>query len=297
MNNTTEFHTLRAKGIGGSEIGSILGLNPYETPFSVWEKKTGRVPPFEGNKFTKAGNYLEAVVAKWFGDETGFDIIDNPDRVQYEQKPWCIGNPDRLYLRTDGKKCVLECKTTQKSVDPNDVPPIWIFQAVWYMGCIGLKHGAIAWLERGVDFKWIEIEFDEDIFEEITDQAGVFWHDHVLADVPPPPIRREDILKLYGSVGGSVEADGEMLDYVSAIRENNRKIKTLEETNEQLKEAVMLRMLDAENLIHCGKPIVTWKQQKTLRLNQSRLKDELPDVYEAYKDEIVSRVFRLSSSK
>ena len=35
----------REYGVGASEVGAILGLSPYETPFSLWLKKTKQVPP------------------------------------------------------------------------------------------------------------------------------------------------------------------------------------------------------------------------------------------------------------
>ena len=32
----------RTKGIGGSDVSTILGLNPYKTPLQLWEEKTGK---------------------------------------------------------------------------------------------------------------------------------------------------------------------------------------------------------------------------------------------------------------
>ena len=32
----------RTKGIGGSDVATVLGLNPYKTPLSLWEEKTGK---------------------------------------------------------------------------------------------------------------------------------------------------------------------------------------------------------------------------------------------------------------
>ena len=32
----------RSKGIGGSDVATVLGLNPYKTPLSLWEEKTGK---------------------------------------------------------------------------------------------------------------------------------------------------------------------------------------------------------------------------------------------------------------
>ena len=40
-----QWHLRRRLGIGGSEIGTILGLNKYQTPFDLWLIKTGRKTP------------------------------------------------------------------------------------------------------------------------------------------------------------------------------------------------------------------------------------------------------------
>ena len=39
-----EWRNLRDMGIGGSEIGTIMGLNPWESAFSLWAKRTGQIP-------------------------------------------------------------------------------------------------------------------------------------------------------------------------------------------------------------------------------------------------------------
>lgn len=56
----------RKSGIGSSEIATIVGLNPYETPYQLWLRKTGQVPPKEENFFMKAGHYLEDAVARFY---------------------------------------------------------------------------------------------------------------------------------------------------------------------------------------------------------------------------------------
>ena len=44
----------RNKGLGGSDIGVILGLNPKKTPYQLWAEKTGRVDGSVDNNFTRA---------------------------------------------------------------------------------------------------------------------------------------------------------------------------------------------------------------------------------------------------
>ena len=40
-----QFTADRLTGLGGSDLGAILGLNPYRTPSSIWLEKTGRLIP------------------------------------------------------------------------------------------------------------------------------------------------------------------------------------------------------------------------------------------------------------
>ena len=44
---TSDWHEARAYSLGGSEIGTIMGLNPWESAYALWAKKTGKIenPP------------------------------------------------------------------------------------------------------------------------------------------------------------------------------------------------------------------------------------------------------------
>ena len=33
----------RKKSLGGSDMGAVLGLNRYRSPYTVWAEKTGRI--------------------------------------------------------------------------------------------------------------------------------------------------------------------------------------------------------------------------------------------------------------
>ena len=60
---------LRESGIGSSEVGTILGLNPYETPYQLWRRKVGIDPPKEQNFAMKAGHYLENAVSLFYREK------------------------------------------------------------------------------------------------------------------------------------------------------------------------------------------------------------------------------------
>ncbi len=67
-----EWLEYRKDGIGSSEVATILGLNPWETPFyQLWRRKKGWTPPSDETFAMKAGHYLEDAVSQFWADATG----------------------------------------------------------------------------------------------------------------------------------------------------------------------------------------------------------------------------------
>ncbi len=64
MKNLEAFHAERKDGLGGSDIGAILGMSKYRTPVDVWAEKTGRAAPAESNLAMRFGTYAEQFVAE-----------------------------------------------------------------------------------------------------------------------------------------------------------------------------------------------------------------------------------------
>ena len=62
----------RKKGIGGSDAGSICGLNPYATAISVYQDKIQEeITEKADNESMRQGRDLEEYVARRFMEETG----------------------------------------------------------------------------------------------------------------------------------------------------------------------------------------------------------------------------------
>ena len=75
----------RSKGIGASEAGTVLGLNPWETPYQLWRRKKGIDPPKVENFAMVAGHLLEDAVAQFFKRESHCHIIkaSSPQRKSH----------------------------------------------------------------------------------------------------------------------------------------------------------------------------------------------------------------------
>ena len=54
----------RLKGIGGSDAGSVLGMNKYKSAYALWCEKTGRIHKNIDNERMRFGRDMEDYVAK-----------------------------------------------------------------------------------------------------------------------------------------------------------------------------------------------------------------------------------------
>ena len=287
----TDHMEARKGSIGSSEISSILGLNKYQTPRDLWLLKTGRSEPFEGNEFTRAGHLLEPVIASMFEQKTGYEIEPGSDEMSvqfFDMKPHFSASPDRFYL-VDGERRILECKSTQMEVDADDLPLTWFSQLQWQLGICGVKKGAVAWLTRGVFFGYLEIEFNQEYFEYMAEQADLFWFNHVMTDEEPELVNVSDVLSKHPSHkdGKSMLATQEVMDLVEELQDIAQEEKALKARKEELKAQVQMTMRDCEAVIFDGKPVITWKAARaSQRFDAKRFKAENADLYNDYLTEV-----------
>ena len=110
LSDEEQWHFRRRLGLGGSEAGTVLGLNKYQTPWDLWAIKTGRAaaPDLSGNMAVKMGHKLEQTVAELYCEVTGYTVRRSNVHHVHKEKPWLVGNLDRVIV---GEKRGLECKT------------------------------------------------------------------------------------------------------------------------------------------------------------------------------------------
>jgi len=280
-------HEARKKGIGGSEVSAILGLDDYSSPYKVWLNKTGRESSTVDNKYTKAGLILESAVADYFEQQTSYRIIKASAKqttVTHPKYSFAIGTPDRRYIATQKVgKGILECKTTQYAYD--DVPEKWFIQLQWYLGVIGSAYGSVAWLEHGLDFKFKEYEFDQEFFDYLLDAVNKFWHENVLKDIPPEPINSADIERMFTRHrdGSVLEATQELISAHTDLVSIKSAIKELSVKENELTELIKTVMRDNEVIMAGSQPLFTWKTSKSSsQFNKEKFKIDHPELFEKY---------------
>lgn len=268
----TEWLKHRESGIGSSEVATIVGLNPWETPYQLWRRKVGLDAPKQENFAMKAGHYLEDAVAQFWHDETGQDIIKSSAGdwlIVNDERPYMRVSPDRTYWLADmphnnANKGILECKTTQMSVDADDIPKHWFCQVQYQLGVAELEQGSLAWLCSGREFGYKNLALVPDFFAWLVEEVEKFWLDNIQGKQEPTAANVQDILLKYNrhTDGKIVEVNDDIFAAYQDLKAVKDELSAIEEKKAALEEKIKLGFGDAEAISYGGQTLATWKAPK-----------------------------------
>lgn len=291
-----EWMKYREGGIGSSEVGTILGLNPFETPYQLWRRKRGIDPPKEENFAMRAGHYLEDAVSRFYADATGKEIIKRSAGdwlVVDGERPYLRVSPDRTFWipdrpHSDRNKGILECKTTQMQVDADNVPQHWFCQLQYQLGVAELEQGALAWLTMGREFGYRDITFDAEFYKWMVDEVERFWVDNIQGGQEPLLQSVDDVLLRNPRhvAGKTIKADVAMVEMCSELKTLKEDGRAIDTRKTELESAIKMTLGDAEALVAADDPrqvLATWRAAKDGRkFDEKRFATDHPELYEQY---------------
>ena len=270
----------RQKGIGGSDIAALLGYNKWKNNIDVFLDKTKGNSILDNPKM-KVGRIMEDVIAKMFGEETGYKI-SKPKQMIYSHKDYDFlkASIDRFY-KMDNNKCVLECKNTEKYLDEPEGSHFCQLQ--WYLGILNIDYGAICYLQAGWKLNYFEYKKDDDFFELMKNTAIEFWNNHILTGTPPKLVRGEDVAKLYPIANNNlVEASNIDFSDYDYLKKLQKQQKELENEIELYRDKFKLRIGENEGLCYNGKPLITFKTSEVNSFDTTKFRLENPILYKQY---------------
>jgi putative phage-type endonuclease len=168
VNQSAEWHEARSAGIGGSEVGVIIGVNQWESPFTLWAKKLGKIEtqPIT-SEAAEWGTRLEpAVISKFADNHAELEVFSDVGTWTHKDRTWQIANPDGLIW--DGKEmAILEIKTARYEDDwVNGIPLSYQAQVQWYLQVFGFSKAYVAVLFSGSKYKEFELlasDFEQEV--------------------------------------------------------------------------------------------------------------------------------------
>ena len=302
IETTPHTQLVRPWGVGGSDIGAILGLSPFRTPMQVWAEKTGRQSGVGDEVRLRYGRHLEPLVAREYERATGHITHIHGSTVHHPRHPHLFAHVDRLVsldgravLDADGSICtttLLECKTasafsaSQWGREGTDqVPDAYLVQCAWYTTLSGCSQAHLAVLLGNSDFRIYTVVHDPVLGDRLVRAALEFWDEHVMTGVPPTAKTRDDILTLHPkeTPGLELEADSNMLSQLRRLQRIQGLSKKLEDESQRVKDQLALSIGPAECLRYKGRTLATFRSgSSTIRIDITRLRRERPEVVSEY---------------
>lgn len=145
----------RPKKLTGTRFATILGLNPWSTPFEIWCEVTRTYQkPFEDTIYTIAGKTIEPKQAEYMKQTYFMSNLVTPTDIWgkdyfrqtygdfFRESPVLGGMWDYLLYGKDGKPTtVLEMKTSKRVEDwKDDIPEYYALQASLYAYLLGVDE-------------------------------------------------------------------------------------------------------------------------------------------------------------
>jgi putative phage-type endonuclease len=207
--HTDEWYDFRKRGIGGSEIGTVLGINKYDTAVRLFHEKIGTIEPRrEDNERMFWGRTNEENIARvWqYYDGTKDGYVNNCVNDKIVRKcrsvngyvvnpdyPWLFASVDRLINIEGGfnlitgepleKEGILECKNMSYWVSQmwvDGIPIYHLGQIHVYMIILDVDYAEIAMLVDGGQLQVEKIQRDEALCERLLTISKAFWYNRVV---------------------------------------------------------------------------------------------------------------------
>jgi putative phage-type endonuclease len=261
---------VRKKGIGSSEIGAILGLNPYTSAYDVWLEKTGQIEPFQGNERTRLGKRLEVPILMEYEERSGTKLEIFIDKTfVHPERSWQLATPDALVKEHPG---IVEAKLVGMRMmsqwgeqGTDQVPEYYLVQGSWQMSVLDRAFVDYAVL-IGDRYCVYTLPRDRELEEMLIDRVDVFWRRHVLGGLPPPIQATERtmawIKSKYRQESKPLRiATADETEAVSSYRDLRLAAEKVHEALEDVEAELKLAIGDTEGIAGPGFKI-TWKKSK-----------------------------------
>lgn len=240
-------------------MAALLGLSPWESPYSVWCQMAGLVDPDEQTKEQARGHYLEDGIAAWFADQHPEYQICRAGTYVHAERDYQLANPDRLLLGMPGHfdgpgfQAGLELKTDADASGwgkpgTDQIPPYYRPQVQWYMDALGVPVWYVVVLTGRLEFREYVVRYDAEDCAWMRDQAedflsSLFWRE--MPELDHHPATYATVRKLHPLINReeSFIADLDLaVEYITATT-------SLREAQER-EQAARTRLLEAMGTAH-----------------------------------------------
>jgi putative phage-type endonuclease len=308
IDHDAAWHAERNTRIGGSTIGVLLGLSPWESPYSLWAKYTGLIPNGgdDPSPRLRIGRRMESVIAAEFHDETGLWIagehamLRHPERAEFgcEVDGFVVESPQSDITDALG---VFEAKTDSR-FGWDEIPPTYLAQCRWNCYVAGLERAWLVVMFAGFRVEVFHVEQDPADVAFMVERADEFWR-LVQTNTPPPLDGSEPTARAIGArwpahdPGLVHDADAELVELLAKRAALKVRTRADELAIAECDNAIAGTIGDAELIAVDGVPAWSYKAQSSPRVDTKALRAAHPEIAARYTKTSSFRVLRALNTK
>ena len=291
----------RKNSIGGSDSATIIGLNKYKSSYSLWAEKKGYFDPTQKDtEAMRQGRDLEEYVAQRFCEATGKKVRKRNYMFLHNNYDFISANVDREIV---GENAGLECKTTsvynKTDFENGEIPEYYYCQCMHYMAVMGYEKMYLAVLILSKGFYYFEIKRDEAEIKALVDTEIDWWNKYILGNEIPEIDGSDSTLNTVRNINKDVIADvkdiSKLDDVLNEYEAVCKQKKFVEEKEKELKNNI-ITFMGSNEIGNSNKYLVSYKLQKRTGIDTTKLKKELPDIYNKYSKQSETRVLRIKAN-
>ena len=188
IQGSVEWLAHRNNYIGASEAATCMGIDPWRTPYQLWEQKLGMAPPVNIKPAMQRGTELEPVAREAFELSTGLEVF--PQVVYHPQHNFMMSSMDGLTLdKKEGVEIKCPGEKTHRIAREGKVPEHYMPQMQHQLACLEIR---MLWYysfdgRAGVAVK---VHRDEKYIERLIESERKFWK-CVTSKTPPEMTNRD----------------------------------------------------------------------------------------------------------
>lgn len=174
-----------------SKAAAVLGVSPWQSPYSLWAEMVGLVEPEPMNTAQSRGHYLEPSILAWWRDQ--HDIA--PDWPEYDEQVWhthehwagCTVDADTIL---DGDAVIVEAKSAVSFDDwgapgTDEIPAYYLAQILFQLAVTGASRCYLPVFGGRLEFREYVIEADHDEQGRVLAACRRFWDNAQDPNNPP----------------------------------------------------------------------------------------------------------------
>lgn len=175
--------TMRRSHITATDIGVIMGISEYTSPYQLWQRKLELIPDVEENDAMRRGKALEPEALEIYCSLTGFDM--QPRILTSTQYPFAMASLDGIDPSAN-HICEIKCmgKKNHDEAMAGDVKQLYNYQMQWQMLVAGLTQ-CDYFVYSEDSHKIITVYKDLPLLAQMIVKAKEFLE--MLRTITPPP--------------------------------------------------------------------------------------------------------------